>query len=71
MGASRYGTYGEIIPEEEFLALLKLADDFDLIWIEKDAAPFLKKALEANPLWKDADLGKIEAGVEMTRIRIG
>lgn len=68
-GASRYGTYGEIMPEEEFLGLMKLADDFGLMWIEKDAAPLIKKSLAAHPFWKDADLGKIDAGVEMTRIR--
>ncbi len=67
-GASRYGTYGEIMPEEEFLGLIKLADDFDLMWMEKDAAPLIKKSLVAHPLWKDADLEKIGAGVEMTRI---
>jgi len=32
-GASRYGAYGEMMPEEEFFGLLKLADDFDLIWL--------------------------------------
>lgn len=67
-GASRYGTYGEIMPEEEFLGLMKLADDFNLMWMEKDAAPLVKKSLAAHPLWKDVDLGKIEEGVEMARI---
>ncbi|MEN6374539.1 MAG: glycine/sarcosine/betaine reductase complex component C subunit beta [Smithella sp.] len=66
--ASRYGTYGEIMPEEELLGLMKIADDFDLMWIEKDAAPLLKKSLAAHPLWRDADFGKIDAGVEMARI---
>ena len=35
--ASRYGPYGEIMPEEEFLGLMKLADDFDLTWIEEES----------------------------------
>ncbi|MEN6437115.1 MAG: glycine reductase, partial [Syntrophobacter sp.] len=66
--ASRYGTYGEIMPEEEFLGLMKLADDFNLMWIEKDAAPLVKKSLADHLLWKDADLGKIDSGVEMAHI---
>lgn len=67
-GASRYGAYGEIMPEEEFLGLMKLADDFDLMWIEKEAAPFLRRALETNPLWEKSVLKKIDVGVEMEQI---
>lgn len=66
--ASRYGVYGEIMPEEEFLGLLKLADDFDLVWLEQETAPLVKKSLAAHPLWQEADLGKLAAGVEMARI---
>lgn len=66
--ASRCGTYGEIMPEEELLGLMKLADDFNLMWMEKDAAPLVKKSLAAHPLWQEADLGKLDAGVEMARI---
>ncbi|OPX96033.1 MAG: Glycine/sarcosine/betaine reductase complex component C subunit beta [Syntrophorhabdus sp. PtaB.Bin006] len=66
--ASRYGAYGEIMPEEEFLGLMKLADDFDLMWIEKESAPMIKKSLQAHPFWNNSDLGKIDAAVEMARI---
>ncbi|MCK9226817.1 MAG: glycine/sarcosine/betaine reductase complex component C subunit beta [Syntrophorhabdaceae bacterium] len=68
-GASRYGAHGEIMPQEEFLGLMKLADDFDLMWIEQEAAPMLKRSLGAHPFWKGSDLGKIGAGMEMARIR--
>jgi betaine reductase len=68
-GASRYGVYGEIMPEEEFLGLLKLADDFDLIWFEKGSAPFFRNKLEENPLWNGVDLGKIHSGVSMEQIQ--
>ncbi|MBN1833471.1 MAG: glycine reductase [Deltaproteobacteria bacterium] len=66
--ASRYGKYGEIMPEEEVLGLLKLADDFDLIWLEKESVQMLKSALAAHPLWKDADLEKIDGGVDLAHI---
>lgn len=67
--ASRYGPYGEIMPEEEFLGLIKLADDFDLAWIEKETTPMLIKSLQAHPLWADSDLTKLDGGVEIERIR--
>jgi len=68
-GASRHGAYGEIMPEEEFFGLLKLADDFDLIWFERGAGPFFRRALERNPFWGGMDLGKIDTGVDMGRIQ--
>ena len=68
-GASRYGVYGEIMPEEEFFGLLKLADDFDLVWLEKEYAPIFRQKLEGNPLFWDTDLGKIDKGVDMGRIQ--
>jgi len=68
-GASRFGVYGEIVPEEEFIGLLKHADDFDLIWLEKDAAPLFLESLKGNRFWKEADLkGKLSTGVDLERI---
>ena len=68
-GASRFGAYGEIVPEEEFIGLLKYADDFDLIWLEKDAAPFFLESLKGNQFWQEADLkNKISVGVDLERI---
>jgi len=68
-GASRYGVYGEIMPEDEFFGLLKLADDFDLIWFEKGAAPLFRQKLEGHPFWEGMDTKKIETGVDMERIQ--
>ncbi|OPY88828.1 MAG: Glycine/sarcosine/betaine reductase complex component C subunit beta [Syntrophus sp. PtaU1.Bin208] len=66
--ASQWGPYGEIFPEEVLLGLMKLADDFDLVEIEKEAVPLLQSSLQALPFWKEADLGKIGPGVETARI---
>lgn len=69
-GASRYGRYGEIVSEEQFLVLLKLADDFDLVWFDKEFAPILKDQLNGNPLWNGMEVEKkIGSGVEPARIR--
>jgi betaine reductase len=67
--ASRCGPYGEIMSEEEFLGLMKLADDFDLMWLDKEAMPMLREALQSHSLWKNTDLGKLDTAVENTRIR--
>ncbi|SEM23132.1 betaine reductase [Syntrophus gentianae] len=66
--ASRWGPYGEIFPEETFLGVMKLADDFDLVEIEEKAVPLLKSAMKTHPFWKDADPGKISKGVDPVRI---
>jgi len=67
-GASRQGPYGEIFPEETLLGLMKLADDFDLVEIEKEAVPILQSALQAHPCWRNADPGKIGKGVDALQI---
>jgi betaine reductase len=68
-GASRHGPFGEIMPEAEFLGLLKLADDFDLIWLDEVHAPLFKQKLTENSLWQHMDLAKIEKGVDQKRIQ--
>jgi betaine reductase len=67
-GASRHGTFGEIMPEDEFLGLLKLADEFDLVWFDEKHGPLFKKQLSQNPLWQKANLDIIEKGMNHTRI---
>lgn len=66
--ASRLGPYGEIMAEETFLALMKLADDFDLMWVDKDVAPALREKLHGHPFWRDVSLDKIDTGTETARI---
>jgi betaine reductase len=68
--ASRFGVYGEIAPEEELMGLLKLSDEFDLVWLEKEAAPIFLQALKESSLWSDADLeAKIGGGMDIGRIQ--
>ncbi len=68
-GGARYGAYGEIMPEDEFLGLLKFSDNFDLIWLDREAAPLFRQKLEKNPLWSETDMGRIESNVEMAQIQ--
>ena len=48
--------HGDIMPEEEFYGLLKIADSFDLIWLEETFAKEAHRALADNPLITQADL---------------
>ena len=51
--ASRFGKYGEIMPQEEFYGLIKVSDAFDLVLIEKGLMASIKTQFEAHPLLKD------------------
>lgn len=55
--ADRYGNFGQIIPQDEFIALLKLADVFDLVKIDYR---FLKRAKEAYKLNPTSNLGELD-----------
>ena len=60
--AERFGRYGEIMPEDEFVGLLDICDVFDLIWLEKSFAAAVKAKLTAHPLMNEELLGRLEEG---------
>ena len=66
--ASRWGACGEIMPEEEFYGVLKLADDFDLVWLEEGFTRQVREDLGHHPLIDSADLEKLGSGVPVGRI---
>lgn len=60
--AERFGKYGEIMPEDEFIALMDICDVFELIWLEKGFAETVRKKLEKHPLFTETQLKQLEAG---------
>lgn len=58
--ASRHGPFGEIMPEDEFLGIMKICDEFDLLLIEKGFLEDIASGLESHPLITGQDLNKIE-----------
>jgi glycine/sarcosine/betaine reductase complex component C subunit beta len=58
----RSGPFGEIVPEEEFFGLLRLADEFDLVHLSADVAGVAVQRLGRHPLLGGADLAKIGPG---------
>lgn len=65
---SRFGRYGEIMPEDEFLGLMDVCDVFDLIWLDKTFAAAVRKKLAAHPLMGDDQLKRLEEGHEAAEI---
>ncbi|MDD2498707.1 MAG: glycine/sarcosine/betaine reductase complex component C subunit beta [Desulfitobacteriaceae bacterium] len=47
-GASRHGKYGEIMPEDEFLGLIKIVDAFDLVFLEKGFQTQVQEKIAAH-----------------------
>ena len=60
--AVRRYPHGEIMPEEEFYALLKVCDAFDLVWLEEGFAAEAREALSKHPLMHEADLDRLSEG---------
>ncbi|MEN3003394.1 glycine/sarcosine/betaine reductase complex component C subunit beta [Dehalobacterium formicoaceticum] len=59
-GASRDGKYGEIMPEDEFLGLMKIVDVFDLVVLEEKFQKIVKEKIAAHPVLGDIkDLDKL------------
>ena len=67
-GASRFGKFGEIMPEDEFLGLLDICDVFDLVLLEKNFAASVREKLAAHELVTESMLARLEAGHEMSEI---
>ncbi|MBP2019433.1 betaine reductase [Symbiobacterium terraclitae] len=67
-GAEREARYGEMMPEDEFLALLRLVDTFDLVHLEAGFAAAMAERLAAHPLWA-ADAARLGPGKDLTELR--
>ncbi|EAT15520.1 ketoacyl-ACP synthase III family protein [Desulfuromonas acetoxidans] len=65
--ATRAGKYGEILPQDEFIALLKIADGFDLVQLSKDFVAAVTEKISQHPLLT-GDVEKLGAGVELKNI---
>ena len=67
-GAERYGKYGEIIPEEEFLLLVQAVDVFEVVKLDKDFVAAHKEAFAADPIITEDIVEKVEEGIELAEI---
>ncbi|MCF4113801.1 MULTISPECIES: glycine/sarcosine/betaine reductase complex component C subunit beta [Dethiosulfovibrio] len=67
-GADRYGKFGEIMPEDEFIGLMDICDVFDLVWLEKDFAASVKKKLSDHKFMTESMLARLEEGRDRAEI---
>jgi len=67
--SNRYGTFGGIMPQDEFFALLKIVDVFDLIWLDKSFVIQIKEKLQIHSLFSFSDLSKLGEGEEKEEVK--
>ena len=66
--SSRWGPFGEIMPEEEFYGMMKICDEFGLILIEEGFLKEIALKLKEHPLFTSEDLLKLGKGVSPEQI---
>jgi hypothetical protein len=67
-GAGRNGKYGEILPQDEFIGLIKIVDAFDLVKLTEDFTVKVKKQLVEHPLISSELISRIKDGEGITEI---
>ena len=64
----RRGAHGEIMPEAEFVALLRICDAADLVSLEAGFVDEVRPAVSIHPLLGAGDLARLGAGVSDAEI---
>ena len=67
-GHSRYGKFGEIMPQDEFIGLIKMVDAFDLVKLTKEFTEKIKPALTDHTLIDEEHVAKLKGGDEKAEI---
>ncbi len=68
-GAPRSGEWGEIYTEKEFYGWLKVADEFDLIYLTEEAAEEIETILSEHHLARPEHLEQLGDGVSRERVK--
>ena len=67
-GADRYGKFGEIMPEAEFLLLVQASDVFEVVMLEKGFVAAHKAELAADPVITEDIMARVHEGFEISEI---
>lgn len=59
---SRFGPYGEIMPEDEFYGMLKISDSFELVVLEENFLSGIKEKLSTHLLLTEKQLASLTGG---------
>ena len=68
-GSERYGKFGEIMPEEEFLFLAQACDMFEVVKLDKEFVKKYKDAFAADPIITEDIVARIEDGYDLDEIK--
>lgn len=60
--ADRFGKYGEIMPQDEFICLMQMCDVFDLVKLEREFVHLTREKLSKHPLIDENLLGRLKDG---------
>ena len=64
----RQGPFGEIMPEDEFYGWMKIADDFDLLWLTSEFIDRIKDTVAAHPFVDEQRIAKLGEGKPLEKI---
>jgi len=67
--SERYGKFGEIMPENEFLLLAQASDVFEVVMLDKDFVAATKPQFAADPVITDDIVARVADGAEASEIR--
>ncbi|MFC1979813.1 glycine/sarcosine/betaine reductase complex component C subunit beta [Chloroflexota bacterium] len=67
--SSRWGSFGEIMPEEEFYGMMQICDEFQLLLLEEDFLKEIASKLKDHPLFNTEDLQKLDKGASVEQIK--
>jgi betaine reductase len=65
---SRWGAFGEIMPEDEFYGIMKICDEFQLLLLEDNFIREVASKLEKHFLFRSDDIQKLNRGVPFEHI---
>lgn len=66
--SKRHGPFGEIMPEEEFIGWMKIADDFNLLWLTAEFIEQIREAFTAHQFIDAVDSSKLGEGTPLKKI---
>ena len=64
----RFGPFGQMMPQEEFLMMMQACDVFSLVKLEKSFVEATKPAFAANPLIDESILARVVEGIDGAEI---
>lgn len=66
--ADRHGKFGEIMPQHEFIGLIKMVDVFDLVRLEHEFSNHCKQAILDHPLIDNKHAERLKDGADIEEI---